>query len=157
MANPEDAAPVGLAGDVLKAAKDLLLSKSGQGKETKSYGGPLLVIGRLYISLTLILAATASVAAYLDAHCVVGHAPSEGVETLRCMVAASVLVGLALGVALIIWIVCKNALLLFSPTELSAETQRAVFIPHSKPDQPKVPPPPSIGQAAPPEAKAGSG
>lgn len=140
----EEKAPVRLASDVLSMAAEVLHLKSEAGEKTGTRGGPLLVVGRLYISLTLILAVVTSASAYLDTT----KTPSCSVQTMRVAVVACVISGLLLGVILIAVLYRKNAMFLFSPTELSTAAQEALLAPQTKETSTKGEPPKTAPAAA---------
>jgi hypothetical protein len=76
----DEATPTGTVAEVLKAATQALqLTTEQSEKSGATRGGPLLVVGRLYVSLTVILAAVTSASAYFDTKA----APSLSVRELR--------------------------------------------------------------------------
>jgi len=127
-----------LASDVISMAAEVLHLKPESGEKTETRSGPLVVIGRFYISLTLILAVATSASAYFDAR----STPTWSVEKMRCLVAGCVLVGLSLGVLLICLLFKKHPMYLFSPTELSTQTQQSLMAPRSKGEAETVQPTP---------------
>jgi hypothetical protein len=83
-------------------------------------GGPLQMAGRLFLSLTVILAATVSASAYLDT---LKSEPAPTITALRWVLLGCILLGLIASIALVAFLVRKDPWLLFSPTELTAESQ----------------------------------
>ena len=128
MAEEEKAATsaVNAASELVKTAMELLQLREAKPAETR--GGPLVMVGRLYVSLTLILAAVTSASAFLD----ISHTPTPTVDCLRKTVLLSVGAGLVLGVALIVVLFLKHPMYLFSPTELSEATQQHLVTPPIK-------------------------
>src|SRR5580700_9343027 len=131
MADEEKAqTPAGLATDILKMVSEALHLKSESSEKPTARSGPLLLIGRFYISLTLILAAATSAGAYMDSKTAAG--PAFSVEVMRLVVTACVAAGLLMGAALIFALFWRNTLYLFSPAELSVAAQESLLSPKSK-------------------------
>lgn len=85
--------------------------------QIKTRSGPLQVIGRLYVSIIIILAASASAGAYIDLK--VGHGIATSTLCLRFVLILSSVLGLAGGGWLLWYLVKKRPSLMFSPTEYS--------------------------------------
>jgi len=127
--------PGGIA-DLLKVVTETVRMTGEQHEKSETRAGPLVVVGRLYVSLTLVLAAFTSAASIIDSR-PGAAAPSRVIECLRGGVLAVVGLGLLLGVALLIWLLWGHRLLLFSPTELSPEAQQLLLGPRVKPGTPE--------------------
>jgi hypothetical protein len=84
--------------------------------------GPLVVVGRFYVSMTIILAIVTSTSALIDWK-TSPHDPASSIAVLRIGLLASVAVGLVFSIVLIGVLLWKHALYLFNPAELSAEAQ----------------------------------
>lgn len=115
---------LGIAKQVVELAKELagaLTPESEKAQETgsrASRGGPLLVVGRLYVALTTIAALAATAAAFIDKN---GGTPSNSVSALRYLVGAAVLGGLLGGGYLVYHLAKRHPSFLFSPTEFANE------------------------------------
>jgi hypothetical protein len=113
-----------IAKQVVDLAKELagaLAPESAKSAETSraSRGGPLLVVGRLYVGLTTIAALAATAAAYIDKSS--DRAPSYTVAALRILVLGAVALGLFGGGYLLYYLAKKHPSYLFSPTEFANE------------------------------------
>lgn len=155
----EGSAPLAPGVDFVKALVDVLRLKSDQPEKPQARSGPLVVVGRLYISLTLILAVSTSAAAYLDTKMPNGHPTSPAVEALRVTVLFCVVLGLVSSLLLILILAVSKPLLIFSPTELSAEAQQSLYSPRTKDEGEKgtnvsSPPVPAPGAAPAPAPAA---
>lgn len=85
-------------------------------RETRS--GPLQVLGRLYLGLTAIVAAAASLSAFVDWR--VLHSVSTATTVLRLCLGIVVLVGVA-GSCLLVWSLAeRHPALLSSPSEFDS-------------------------------------
>jgi hypothetical protein len=98
-------------------------------------GGPLLVAGRLYLSLTLILAVVTSASGYLDSKSL----PTSSVLVLRYTLLVCILAGLYIAVQTVRALYKKNPLFIFSPTELSTQAQASLIAPVTPDEEPKEP------------------
>lgn len=117
----ETVGPIKLATEAIKAVVELLhLNPEAEKEKTPSRPGPLVVVGRFYLSLTFLLAAMTSGAALIDWK-TYPHEPSFSVSVLRLCMIFAVGLGLLFGVALIAVLLWKHTLFLFNPTELSAD------------------------------------
>lgn len=144
MAEGTEIGPIKAAIEAIKAAVEIL-HPGTDSEKSLSRPGPLVVVGRFYVSLTLILATVTSVGAIVDWKSVSTRSPAPvpagsalaslaegatsqpchvGVDTLRECLLVSICGGLLLSVVLVIVLMCKNALFLFSPTELSADAHQ---------------------------------
>jgi len=137
MPDPE---PLRQASDLVGIVTEVL--KSSEKHETR--GGPLVIVGRLYVSLTLILAGVTSVSAYLDSELATGHSVSTTVAWMRICLLVIIGLGIGLGTFLVWGLYKKHALMLYSPTELSEASQASLFgSSNEKVEQPPPPPPPT--------------
>ena len=126
MAHEPEIGPIKLAIEAIKAATEILHPELETEKPAPR-AGPLVVVARFYLSMTLILATVASVAALIDWK-TSPHEPSCIVTLLRVGVLVMVVAGIGLGVWLLQFLIAKNQLFIFSPTELSTATQQALFL-----------------------------
>lgn len=144
MAEEHDASPIKAAAEAIKAALEVLRAEADPGSENAPRAGPLVVIGRFYLSMTLILATVTTLAGIVDwkMH---DFKPSWVVQTLRLLVVVVVLSGLILGVSLLHWLVKKHPLFLFNPSELTPEQHRLLEeeeAPQPRPNKTSAPPVP---------------
>ncbi|MDI1476762.1 hypothetical protein [Polyangium sp. y55x31] len=123
---------LGVAKQVVELAKDLAgalvpeSSKQADSTGRATRGGPLLLIGRLYIGLTTIAALAATAAAYIDRHS--SEPPSWGVTALRCLVLGAVAVGLLGGAGLVVFLARRHPSYLYSPTEFASEVHAQLMV-----------------------------
>jgi hypothetical protein len=117
------------AAELVKEVKSL--AEGGDEKAPGARGGPLQIVGRLYIALTTIVALSASVSGYLDTkdsatrfnYSVYSDITESTVE-LRGAVEFAVKLGLIASVILILRLAWKHPMYLSSPTEFSSEVHR---------------------------------
>ncbi len=150
----DGSAPLAPALDLVKSIADLLHLKPDQPEKPQARSGPLVVVGRFYISLTLILAVSASAAAYLDTKLPDGHHTSPAVEALRVTVLVCAVLGLVSSLVFILFLAASKPLLIFSPTELSAEAQQSLYAPRMKDQDMKTTAAPTPEPKASEEAEA---
>jgi hypothetical protein len=119
MGPPDDfaTAPIKSAIDLVKAVVEALHLNPTEDKANPR-AGPLVIIGRFYISLTLILAAVTSASAIID-----WKAPqvSPTVAVMRLLLVFCILAGLVMGSSLLLVLLGRHTLFLFNPAELSQE------------------------------------
>jgi hypothetical protein len=139
--------PIKSVGDIIKAVVDVVRPNVEAEKPPATRAGPLVVVGRLYLSLTIILALVTSIGAIVDwkmaelatraakmsgtAITIPLHA-SDSVEGMRCFLVGVVVVGLLLGIALLVWLAHEHPFLLSSPTEFSEGLQQEIAGPIGK-------------------------
>ena len=116
--------------ETVKSILDYVKSKPEDTEKGQTRAGPLVVAGRLYVSLTLILAFCASSGAYVDLK--TERKLSSGIECMRTSLVIVVFIGLASAIGLILVLYRRNHLLLFSPTELSTEAQQSMLGPKTQ-------------------------
>ena len=127
MSETELTGPITTALEAIKATTELL----DTAKIPHPRAGPLVIVGRFYISLTVILAVVASTAAIIDWK-TAPHDPSFSVSILRLAVIIAVTGGLLLSVVLIGILLFKHVMYLFNPSELTPETLQSLMSPRSK-------------------------
>src|SRR5580658_1497839 len=127
MAEGEVGGAVKTAIEAIKTAADAL----HLNPEEKTRPGPLVVVGRFYISLTLVLAAVTSAAAVIDWK-TYPTPPDISVALLRLTLLVVIGSGLLLGCVLLVVLVGRHPGYLFSPGELSSDIQMQIMGPTSK-------------------------
>ncbi len=122
----KDSAVEAAGHSVIEAAKGLLeIVQSTEGEKVPPRPGPLVVVGRFYVSMTVLTGAIASVAALIDAK--TGHEPTGAVTAMRFIAVGACAVGIVLCVILLIYLIKRHHLMIFSPSELSPEAQQRLF------------------------------
>jgi len=126
-----DESSLDIAKQVVELAKELASGiapegeKAAESSNRTTRGGPLQVVGRLYLGLTTIAALAATAAAFIDGR----SSNSVGWETtgLRILVALAVFGGLAGGAWLVYFLAKRHPSLLLSPTEFTAEVHAQIM------------------------------
>lgn len=91
-------------------------------------GGPLQVVGRLYVALAAIVALAASAAGYIDMRAFdASKTISPTTHALRCVVIVVVVGGLGAGLWLVWFLANRHPSLLFSPTEYSGSVHASLM------------------------------
>jgi hypothetical protein len=121
MSEAEGAGAIGLVSEAFKAGVEATKPKEDTSGKTHARGGPLVTLGRLYLSLVLILAVCASTSALVDWKTNAGH--SFAIEIMRYIVLAFAATGLV-GAMVLVWKLFKlNPLYLSSPSEMATSLQ----------------------------------
>lgn len=109
------------ATDTIELAKSII----DPGRSTRP--GPLVVVGRFYVSLTVVLALAATAAGYIDRGTAQPIAPQTSVVAIRYALLGAVGIGLAGAVTLVVALLISHKGLLFSPSELAQTVQQTMF------------------------------
>lgn len=124
-----------IAKQIVDLAKDLATVVHGEVKAVaekdekapEARGGPLQIVGRLYIALTTIMALAATASAYFDTRVGDNKPITCTTSVLRIGVVVAVGLGLGGGVLLLARLVGKHPMYLSSPTEFSSAVHQEMI------------------------------
>ncbi len=124
--------PVKELSEAVKAVVETVRSvldadKDEEGSKAGTRGGPLQVVGRLFVALATIAAIAASASAYFDIHQTATAPISCPTLVLRVLVVVVVAIGAFGGVALVWFLASRNPSLLSSPTEFATSVHQGLM------------------------------
>ena len=110
-----------VTGEALKVCSEATKAASEKGPPSETRSGPLQVVGRLFLGLAAIVAASASICGYIDLRLMKGI--STTTSLLRVLLFSVVSVGVVGATWLVFFLARRHPSLLSSPSELDPTVQ----------------------------------